>query len=93
MGFKNDESINYIYRETWVLTAIGIVIGLIAGKILHYLVISVVTPPNVMLDPVLVFRGYLIATIITILITLTTRIIFYFKVKKINMVEALKAVE
>lgn len=93
LGFKNDESINYIYRETWVLTAIGIVIGLIAGKILHYLVISVVTPPNVMLDPVLVFRGYLIATIITILITLTTRIIFYFKVKKINMVEALKAVE
>lgn len=93
LGFNNDESIKYIYREAWVLTAIGIVIGLIAGKILHYLVISVVTPPNVMLDPTLVFRSYLIATIITILITLITRIIFYFKVKKINMVEALKAVE
>ena len=93
LGFNNNESINYIYRETWVLTAIGIVIGLIAGKILHYLVISVVTPPNVMLDPKLVLRSYIIATIITILITLTTRIIFYYKVKKINMVEALKAVE
>ncbi|KXO16165.1 efflux ABC transporter, permease protein [Clostridiales bacterium KA00134] len=93
LGFYTDEAVKYIYRETWTLTFMGMVLGLIMGKVLHYLVVSVVTPPNAMLSPTLLLRSYFIALAITVVITFLTRLIFYKKIKNTNMVEALKAVE
>lgn len=93
LGFYPKEVTSYIYRETWILTIIGIGIGLLVGKILHYGVLQVVAPYMAMLDPVLVKRAYLFSALITTIVTFFVMLIFHKKLKKIDMVQALKAQE
>ena len=46
-----------------------------------------------MLDPVLVKRAYLFSALITTIVTFFVMLIFHKKLKKIDMVQALKAQE
>lgn len=91
LGFYPKEVTQYIYRETLILTAMGILIGIVVGKILHYGVLQVVVPYNAMLDPKLVIRSYFLAAAITIVVTLGVMMVFHKKLQKIDMVSALKA--
>ena len=91
LGFYPKEVTQYIYRETLILTAMGILIGIVVGKILHYGVLQVVVPYNAMLDPKLVIRSYFLAAAITIVITFGVMLVFHKKLQKIDMVSALKA--
>lgn len=93
LGFYNKEVTDYIYRETWSLTIIGILIGFVVGKILHYNVLKVVVPDHAMLDPQLVLRDYLVPGIVTILVSLLVKFVVKRKMKNIDMIEALKANE
>lgn len=93
LGFYPKETTSYIYRETAILTIMGILLGLIVGKILHYNVLQVVVPDVAMLDPTLVMRSYFIASTITLIISLIIMMIFHKKLQKIDMVESLKGNE
>ena len=93
LGFYAKETTAYIYRETFILTFIGIIIGLFVGKILHYFVLQIVVPYYVMLSEHLVLRAYIYSTIITVLVTIFIMIVFHYKLKKIDMVESLKSNE
>ncbi|MDO5713117.1 MAG: FtsX-like permease family protein [Tissierellia bacterium] len=93
LGFYSPEVTEYVYRETWVLTVMGILIGCVMGKILHYNVMKVVVPDNASLYPVLNWLNYFIPSLITIIISIVVRIFIHKKLRAINMVEALKAVE
>ncbi|MDY6045137.1 MAG: FtsX-like permease family protein [Peptoniphilus sp.] len=93
LGFYPKEVTRYIYRETGVLTAVGILIGFIVGKALHALVIRVVVPDFAMLDPALGVLNYAVPMVITIAISLALMVWFHRKLQTIDMVEALKGVE
>ncbi|WP_071026746.1 FtsX-like permease family protein [Peptoniphilus raoultii] len=93
MGFYAKEVTAYVYRETYFLTIMGIILGLIIGKILHYSVLQIVVPYPVMLSSHLITRAYIYATVITLLVTTLIMLVFHFKIKKIDMVESLKSNE
>ncbi|RVU54725.1 FtsX-like permease family protein [Anaerosphaera multitolerans] len=93
LGFYSKETTEYIYRETWILTIIGILLGIFVGKLLHYSVLQMVVPYESMMDPKLNWTSYVIAASITVLVSLVIMFIFHNKLKKIDMVESLKSNE
>ncbi|WP_455257959.1 FtsX-like permease family protein, partial [Peptoniphilus asaccharolyticus] len=93
LGFYANETTAYVYRETGMLTLLGIFIGMFVGKLLHHAVIQIVVPNQSMLDPVLTKKAYLISIFITVVVNLVIMFIFHNKLKNINMVESLKSNE
>lgn len=93
LGFYPKESTLYIYKETYILVAIGIILGLFVGKILHYSILQIVVPNMAMLPEKLTFRPFLYAAIITAIINIGIMFVFHYKIKKINPLEALSSVE
>lgn len=93
LGFYPKETTSYIYKETYILALIGILIGLVVGKILHYSVLQIVVPFMAMLPENLTARPFILAGIITAFINTLIMIIFHFRIKKINALDALKSNE
>lgn len=93
LGFYPRETTSYIYKETYILAIIGIIIGLFVGKILHYSVLQIVVPFMAMLPEDLSPRPFILAGIITALVNTLIMIIFHYRIKKINALDALKSNE
>lgn len=93
LGFFDGEVSAYVFRENGVLTAIGVVAGVILGKILHQFVIVTVEVDEVMFGRVINLPSYIYSIILTILFAAFVNWLMHFKLKKIDMVESLKSVE
>ncbi|WP_100066158.1 FtsX-like permease family protein [Miniphocaeibacter massiliensis] len=93
LGFYDKEVTAYVYRETFILTILGIFLGYVLGFIMHYIIINNLVPDIVMLDPHIFLMNYILSAIITILFAVMVMLVVHRKLKHINMVEALKAVE
>ena len=93
LGFYAGEVTAYIYRETGFLTALGILIGLPLGKFMHFKIITVLAPAHVMMDPKILILTYLLAVVFTIIVSLLVMLLMHRKLRKVDMVEALKGVE
>lgn len=93
LGFTNREVTEYIYRESLILSLVGIVFGLLGGKAIHYMISMVLSPEGVLIDPHLVLSAFLIGSGITMSFSIIVMIIIHFQLKKVDMVEALKADE
>ncbi|MGF0096152.1 FtsX-like permease family protein [Peptoniphilus sp. SGI.035] len=93
LGFYPKETTAYIYKETYILAIIGILIGLVVGKILHYSVLQIVVPLMSMLPEKLTAKSFILAGIITVSVNTVIMIIFHFRIKKINAIDALKSNE
>ena len=93
LGFYPGEVTAYVYRETMALTTIGILVGYVFGRMLHYYVISSLAPTNVLLDPAVNLSTYILSAIFTLAFSLIVMLIMHRKLKRIDMVQALKAVE
>ena len=93
LGFHNREVTLYIYRETMVLSLVGIVTGLGAGIVLHRLLIEMIASPFIMFKPSVDWTVYL-APILSITAILTVLGIFVnHKLRRVDMLEALKSLE
>lgn len=93
LGFYDNEVYNYVARETTILTAIGIVLGLAGGYCLNYFIIGTCEINVLRFAKIIRPISYLYAIIITIIFTVIVNIATYFALKKINMIESLKSVE
>jgi len=93
LGFYPRETTSYIYKETYILAIFGIILGLFVGKLLHFGVLQIVVPFMAMLPEDLSMRPFIFAAIITALINTVIMIIFHFRIKKINPLDALKSNE
>lgn len=93
LGFYPIEVTSYIYRETGSLTIFGILMGFIAGRLLHLSLIKIIVPDVAMLDPTMATRNYILTGIIILFISLVVLVIIHFRLKRIDMVEALNGVE
>lgn len=93
LGFFDKEVTMYIYRETILLSAIGILVGYIIGIRLHEFIITSLPPTNAMFDPSLRTGNFIISTLIPSIITIILAIIMHRKIKSVDMLEALKSVE
>ena len=93
LGFYPKEVTAYVYRETMTLTALGILAGFGFGRVLHYFVISSMAPSNVLLDPYVWWSTYALAAAFTFAFSLVVMLIMHNRLKHVDMVSALKAVE
>jgi len=93
LGFYPREVTAYVYRETMILTVIGILIGYIFGLLLHNFIVTALPPASVLFDPAVKPNTYILAAAFTFAFSLVVMLIMHRKLKHINMVEALKAVE
>lgn len=93
LGFHNKEVASYIYREINILSMIGIAVGFGLGIWLHSFVIKTAEVDAVMFGRVIYLRSYLFAAGVTALTTALVDIVMLKKLKKIDMVESMKANE
>lgn len=93
LGFYNNEVTMYIYRETIILTLLGILTGFVLGDGLYLYIISIVPPDDVMFNPALGAKAFIIPVIVITVITIVLGIIMNRRLKNVDMLGALKSVE
>ena len=93
LGFYSKEVTLYVFREIFYLTLIGIIIGNFIGVLLYRKIILDLAGRNMMFDSKPSYLTYVISTALTLIIVICVMILMHFRLKKVNMVEALKGVE
>ncbi|MFW5632787.1 MAG: ABC transporter permease, partial [Acetivibrio ethanolgignens] len=93
LGFYNREVAAYVYRESIMLTGIGIVVGIFLGIVLHRYVILTAEIDMLMFGRNINKISFLYSAILTAVFSALINWIMYFKLKKIDMVESLKSIE
>lgn len=93
LGFYDKEVSSYIFRETLILTFIGIFGGLFLGVFLHGFVMQTAEMDFIMFLKDINPLSHLYASVITILFTVIVALATHQYLKKVNMVESLKSVE
>jgi len=93
LGFNSGETGAYVFKENLSLTAIGSMFGLVLGYFLLLFVMSQIKIDMVWFKALVLPRSYVLAIVLTMLAACMVDFIFYFKLEKINMAEALKSVE
>ena len=93
LGFHNKEVTLYIYRETMVLSLVGIALGLVAGHYLHQFLIQMISPATILFYPQVSWEVYALPIVaVTVILTLLGLFVNYH-LRKVDMLEALKSVE
>ena len=93
LGFYDGEVTMYIYRETILLTILGVLAGFGIGEALHRYIITVVPPDDVMFNPALGTTSFVIPAIIIALVTAILGFVVNYRLKNVDMLEALKSVD
>ena len=93
LGFHNKEVTLYIYRETILLSIIGIIIGLGGGYYLHQFLIAMIAPAAILFYPKVGLGVFLfpVGGMLLLLILLGIYVDHYLR--KVDMLEALKSVD
>ena len=93
LGFFKNETSAYVFRENRVLTAFGIVFGLILGVFLHRFVMSQIKVDMVSFDVYVAPLSYVYSIVLTFVFNFLVNLIMSAKLENINMAESLKSVE
>ncbi len=93
LGFYDGEVSAYIYRETALLTLIGTAAGLFLGIGLHQFVIRTAEIDMVMFGRAIYWPSFVWATLLTLLFSALVNLVMHRKLKRISMVESMKAPE
>ena len=93
LGFNSTETAMYVFKENLSLSIMGAAFGLPLGKLLLNFVVSQVKIDFVWFQTRALPLSYILAVVLTILTAVIVDFVFYFKLEKINMAEALKSVE
>ncbi len=93
LGFRDKEVTMYIYRETIILSQIGIAMGWLFGIFLHHYILTVVPPDQVMFDPSLWIGAYIISFVVINIVTIILKFYIHKKLIHVDMIEALKSVD
>lgn len=93
LGFHNKEVTLYIYRETILLSIIGILMGLVGGYYLHQFIIAMIAPDAILFYPKVGLGVFLfpVGGLILLLVLLGIYVDHYLR--KVDMLEALKSVD
>ncbi|EDO1180073.1 TPA: FtsX-like permease family protein [Listeria innocua] len=93
LGFYPKEVTMYVYRENIILTLMGIVAGFILGFFLHRFIITTAEVDQMMFSPAIDWTSYLFSGILTLVFASIVMVVMHIKLKRIDMIEALKSVE
>lgn len=93
LGFFDGESAAYVFREVNMLTALGALLGLPFGKLLHAFVMQQIHTDGMCFDVRIAAMSYVYSLALTAVFALLVRLVMGMKLRKINMSESLKSVE
>ena len=93
LGFYARETALYVFRENFVLTLIGSLIGLIMGKWLHAFVISEINVDMVSFGVRIFPQSYVYAVLLTILFSVLVSLMMNRRLEEVSMTESLKSVD
>lgn len=93
LGFYDKEVYDYVTRETAILTAIGIIFGLIGGYFLSIFIVKTCEINVLRFGQEISVLSYIYSVAITVIFTVIVNIVTYFALKKIDMIESLKSIE
>jgi putative ABC transport system permease protein len=93
LGFKHKETNMYIFRENIIMMIFGIIIGLVPGRLMGTIMVSMCEADATLLYHHINNQSYLYAVIITVFFNVVVNLIMLRKVKSVDMIESLKAIE
>ena len=93
LGFNASETAAYVFKENLALTVVGALLGLVFGKLLLIFVMSQIKIDMVWFSVIALPVSYVWSIALTLLSAFVVNFVFYFRLDKINMAEALKSVE
>ncbi len=93
LGFRRNEVHHYVNKETFLLTLVGVVLGLPAGYLLSYSFKFLLKLPAINFATYVSPWTYVIAAAITFVFAFAVSLITNRMLDRINMVEALKSPE
>lgn len=93
LGFNTREVNAYIYRETLLLSAIGVLVGCVLGIFMEGFVVVTAEVDQVMFGREIHALSFVIAFVLTMLFSVLVTLFMRKKLSDIDMVESLKSVE
>ena len=93
LGFYRKETASYVFRENIVLTAIGGVVGLGLGFLLHKFVMSQINIDMVSFAEQIKPTSYIYSILLTFVFAMIVNGVMSMKLERINMAESLKSVD
>ncbi len=93
LGFDDGEVSAYIFRENVILSIIGMTEGVIAGILLHKLVLFMAEVDIVMYGRDIHFASYIYALAMAFAFSMFVNVVLHKKLQKVDMVESLKSIE
>lgn len=93
LGFFDREVSAYVYRESLMLSLIGTMMGLVLGIFLHAFVIQNVEVDAVMFGRDIRAISFVYSAALTMLFSVIVNLVMYGKLRRISMVESMKAPE
>lgn len=90
LGFFDKEVTTYVYRETLTLTIMGIIVGMGTGIILNRFILDTTELDFLMFVREIHGSSYLYATLLMLGFSMIVMTVMHFKLKHIDMLEALK---
>ncbi|OAB36032.1 ABC transporter permease [Paenibacillus glacialis] len=91
LGFHNKEVGWYIFREISILSIIGTIVGLVLGGALHGFVVRTAERTDLMFGRSISVTSLIASAVITMVFSFIVQLILYRKLKKIEMVDSMKA--
>lgn len=93
LGFYSNETSAYVFRENIVLTALGALIGLFLGKLLHAFIMHEIVLDAVTFEVYILPISYVLSLVLTFVFATIVNLFMKIKLKNINMAESLKSIE
>lgn len=93
LGFNKKEMCSYIYRESLIMTIIGIIFGLILGIFVHKILLIYCSVDTVMFVQTLSWYSYVLAAVATAVFSIIVNSLMKKRIRNVDMVESLKAIE
>ena len=93
LGFYDREVTSYIFRENFVFTILGILFGYGLGIILTKFILDQASMETITFPLVIRAGAYLLAGGLTILFSVIVMVATHFRLRHINMIDALKSNE
>lgn len=93
LGFRPREVTMYIYRETILLSGIGIPVGWALGRALQLYIITAVPPEETMFNPACGVLAFAVPTLVIAAVVALLYLAVNRRLRRVDMLEALKSVD
>lgn len=93
LGFYKTETAGYVFSENYALTAIGALLGLLLGKLLHAFVMSQIDIDKVAFNVRIAWGSYILSIVLTFVFAVIVMLFMIRKIDRIDMAQSLKSIE